>query len=281
MNIDEYRKIAAQESKEEQPDEVVDTQVEVKEDVVVEKDVEKDVEPNNQKEESVKEESTTVEQPNTINIEGIGEVKIEEIKDWHKGNLRLSDYTRKTQEVARQRKEAEDALELYSYLKANPELANKLKESDEATAEDKAKLTKVDPIYAEIEALKSKNIQMELDREIQTLSQKYPDFDEVKVLSEAYTRKIDDLEFVYKALREESKKDEPIDVEKIKAEAIAEAKKQLMAEIEKDKEDTTVSVITSNQDTPPDVGSNVELTASQKRVAKMMGLSEEEYMKWL
>ena len=57
--------------------------------------------------------------PTTFNIDGIGEVTADQIKEWKNGNMRQSDYTRKTQDLAKERAEHKDALELYSYLRSN------------------------------------------------------------------------------------------------------------------------------------------------------------------
>ena len=47
-------------------------------------------------------------QPSKYNIEGIGGGKWKKIKEWHQGNLRQSDYTRKTQALAKEREDAKD-----------------------------------------------------------------------------------------------------------------------------------------------------------------------------
>lgn len=79
------------------------------------------------------EDSDTDDQENDVeplsefDIDG-EKVTAEQIREWKRGNMRQSDYTRKTQEIAAIRNEAKEALELYNYLKANPEIAKKLAE---------------------------------------------------------------------------------------------------------------------------------------------------------
>ena len=42
------------------------------------------------------------DQPDTVHIEGFGDYTLDELKEFKNGYLRQSDYTRKTQELARQ-----------------------------------------------------------------------------------------------------------------------------------------------------------------------------------
>lgn len=209
---------------------------------------------------------------NYIEIDG-EKYTLDDIKEFKQGYLRQSDYTRKTQELARQRKENEYALELFNYLKANPYLVEVLKQQDMGSPMFNV-AQQLTPEMQKIQELEMHIAQRDLDYEITQLKQKYPDFDEVKVLQEAEKRGITDLEFVYKALREV----EQVDVERIKKEAIEESKKQILAEIEKNK-DVTKTVI--NQGDKPTQAQAITLTPAQKRVAQGMGLTEEEYAEWL
>ena len=47
-----------------------------------------------------------------IEIPGIGKVSTDEVKEWKQGYLRQSDYTRKTQELAHQREQLQNAEQL-------------------------------------------------------------------------------------------------------------------------------------------------------------------------
>ena len=69
--------------------------------------------------ESTEETKPTI--PDKIQIDGIGEVTIDELKS---GYLRIQDYTKKTQEVSRKRKENEEAISFYEEIKRNPQLLN-------------------------------------------------------------------------------------------------------------------------------------------------------------
>lgn len=207
-------------------------------------------------------------QDNLVEIEGLGKVTIDELKEWKMGYMRQADYTKKTQEVARQRKEAEQAIQLYEYLRANPHVARKLYEDDDTKPVVDQKT--FDPIYQEIEVIKTKMAEKELVQEINELKQKYPDFDEVKVLNEANKRGITDLEFVYKATREATPMDETALAKKIR--------EQIIEDLKKNAANTTT--IVGAGDAPPQANT-VQLTDAQKRVAQAMGMTEEEYAKWM
>jgi hypothetical protein len=69
-----------------------------------------------------------------------------------------------------------------------------------------------------------------------------------------------------------------MDVEKIKQDAVAEAKKQIMAELQQNKEVTKTLIANESVKQEP---TPITLTPAQQRVARGMGISEEEYAKWL
>lgn len=64
--------------------------------------------------------------PSTLNIPGIGEVTLDQINEWRGGGLRQADYTKKTQELAEQRKSMEEQFNAYQQLdqmfSSNPQL---------------------------------------------------------------------------------------------------------------------------------------------------------------
>ena len=198
---------------------------------------------------------------------------LDEIREFKQGYLRQSDYTKKTQELANQRREVEDAVKLYEYLRDNPHLLNNL-QNDYVDEDIRSTAMNLTPEMQRLQELEMKFVESELDREISELKEKYSDFDEVKILKEADKRGLTDLEFVYKALREDDK----MDVEKIKQDAVAEAKKQIMAELQQNKEVTKTLIANESVKQEP---TPITLTPAQKRVANGMGISEEEYAKWL
>lgn len=195
------------------------------------------------------------QQPSKINIEGLGEFTAEEIKEFKQGYMRQSDYTRKTQEIAKQRKEIE---ELRNKNVAPTQSGNPYAQ------------TQQDPVMQRIQQLEETLADQELNKTINDLKSKYSDFDEVKVLNEAYERGVTDLEFVYKATREASQPDVATLREQIKAE--------IMAEINGNKEAVGGSIIGSENTFTP--SGEIQLSQAEMAMAKKMGLTPEEYHKY-
>ncbi len=108
----------------------------------------------------------------------------DQIKEWKMGYLRQSDYTKKTQEIASARKEHQQALDLYDYLKENPEVAEKLSEFEKETQGKASEQTSqvqqnLDPNYKQLQ-LEINTLKIEKD--LDNLKKTDPDLDEIKVL---------------------------------------------------------------------------------------------------
>jgi hypothetical protein len=69
-------------------------------------------------------------------------VKLSQITEWEKGHLLQKDYTKKTQELAQQRKELQELVEFGEYLKKNPEKLKKVL----AVLEDKVEEAKTNAV---------------------------------------------------------------------------------------------------------------------------------------
>lgn len=125
--------------------------------------------------------STQEAEPTTTSgIEIDGEVYTpEQLKEFRQGYLRQSDYTRKTQEIAQMRKEANDAIELYNYLKDNPHIAQRLAEAEEPAVQQRAQEIVADPMIKE---LSLKIHTMEIDNQLNAIKTQDPNFDEIRVL---------------------------------------------------------------------------------------------------
>ena len=224
-------------------------------------------------------ESTTVETdtpevpetPTTYDIDGES-YTLEQLREFKQGHLRQDDYTRKTQELARMREELSDVAELRDYLASNPQLIEAMNQMDiDPNIQDKA--MQYNPVMQRLNALESQIAEKELDSELSRLSSKYSDFNDVAVLEKATELGISDLEFVYLGMRGDSN----MDAEKIKTEAVAQAKAEIMKEIKANKNITQTLVDNSSTTVEPDV---VELSATELRVAEGLGLSAEDYAKW-
>ena len=206
--------------------------------------------------------------PAKINVEGVGEFTPEEIKELKQSGLRQADYTKKTQEIARQREQMQQAVELFEYLQNNPQLVAALKEAE--TNPNPEIFNTATPEAKMIQQLAYNQKAMEVDFKLNDLKAKYGDVDEVSLFQKASELHTDDLEFVYKALKYDGDK---VD----KAALMEEAKRQLKAELEADK--NSVSTTIANKPTAP-VQATRTLTEAEKRVANGLDMTEAEYLKW-
>ena len=108
------------------------------------------------------------------------------------------------------------------------------------------------------------------------LKLKYGDIDEVTLFQKANELGTTDLEFVLKGIRFEDSKN--VDVDSIIAQAKEAAKAELKAELEQNRDAVSTIVNTNQQQI---VQNKTALTSEQKRVADAMGMTEDEYRKWL
>ena len=213
---------------------------------------------------------TQPEQPETsvvinddVEVEVNGEkLKVSELKQ---GYMRTADYTRKTQEVARQRKEAEEALRLLQQIRQTPGAAPIAPQP-------------LDPVQAKVVELENKMYDMMLEREIEQLSNKYSDFNVVAVLETAQAKGITDLEDAYK-LTIANKPPTPtapsVDVEQIRREAYEKARKEIEEQIK-----ATQTIVGPTDVKPVVVDESSQLTPAEINVALNMGISASEYLKW-
>ena len=208
-------------------------------------------------------------QPDTVHIEGFGDYTLDELKEFKNGYLRQSDYTRKTQELARQREEANEALEVYEYLRNNPHLVNALMQMDNGQVNPVVQ--KATPENAMMQQILHTQKAMEIEMRLNELKSKYGnDIDEVALFQKAKQLKTEDLEFVYKALQYDN-------LVAQQASAVQAAATQMQAEIDANKSAVS-TIVGTNQGaiTRP----QKSLTDAEKRVAAQMGISEADYLKW-
>lgn len=241
MNIEQYRALKAEQ--ENQP-KVEETQVQTVEQPIPE--VVEDVK---------------VVEPTKIEIDG-KEITIEELKN---GYLRQSDYTKKTQQVSNQRKESEEAIKFYEYLKQNPEAAATLKDTVGVPRQ-------LDPTQSKIVELEQKMYDMMLENEIDTLSRKYDDFEAREVLEVASEKGMTNLEDAYKLLKSGKGTTDLVSLKE-------QLRKELLLEMKEESVSTkTIINDTSSHTIAPT--SDVTLTPGEVRVAKGMGMSIQDYVSW-
>lgn len=225
-------------------------------------DVAKDVEVENEQIETPVVEET---QSTSFNVDGIGEVSVDDIKEWKNGHLRQSDYTKKTQELAKQREQMQDAVNLYNYMKERPYLIDSIKQAEN----NPEVLRKSAPTQEnqKLQELLYNQKAMETDLKLTELHNKYGDFDDAELFQTAVDMNVKDLEFALKAVLFERKSD--VDTKEI-------TKQELEKELEKNRDvvSTVVSTKRSN------IKSTPKLTAQEKHIANELGISEREYLKW-
>lgn len=206
--------------------------------------------------------------PNTITIDG-KEIPVDEIKEWQNGYLRQSDYTKKTQELAREKEQVQEALNLYNYVKSNPEAAQQVAQQPE--------LQHLDPSAQRVIELENKMYDMMLQNEIQTLQTKYSDFEILDVLKVAQEKNMSNLEDAYllhRSLRAPTQQQTPVDVDALKAQLRAELLKE--AEAEKN----TQSLIATNGGAAQVKDNSPVLSDAELKVARMMKMSPDDYATW-
>ena len=207
--------------------------------------------------------------PDTVHIEGFGDYTLDELKEFKNGYLRQSDYTKKTQELARQREEANEALEVYEYLRNNPHLVSALMQMDNGQVNPVVQ--KATPENAMMQQILHNQKAMEIEMKLNDLKNKYGnDIDEVALFQKATELKTDDLEFVYKALQYDN-------LVAQQSNAVQAAATQMQAEIDANKSAVS-TIVGTNQGAV--ARPQKSLTDAEKKVAAQMGISEADYLKW-
>lgn len=209
------------------------------------------------------------ELPSKYDIDG-EEFTIDEIREWKKGNLRQSDYTKKTTELAKQRKEAEDALEVYSYLMSKPDLVKKLYELDTDNPEEVAKVSqKLDPVAKQFNELNQKLLIKDIEAELKEITTKDKLVNDVELLQLANEMKCS-VTTAYDIWKGKN-------LDKIVKERETELKRQI-AKQTKENTDTTRTLI-KQTDKNNDNG-NFGLSDEQLLFADKMGMTPEDYVKY-
>lgn len=209
----------------------------------------------------------TQAEPITFEVDG-ETLSADEIKN---GYLRNRDYTQKTQELAKQRREVEHLLQLKTQLEANPELANQLAQN--------LNIPSLNPVVQRQMMMEQELADLKLERDIMTLQAKYEDFDVKTVLETAYTKNIENLEDAYLMSKATAQPTPPaVNVEELKASLREELLTELKAQTQPPVD--TGTIITTNGGSAPVRDTSPTLSDAELSIATKMGLSPEEYAKW-
>lgn len=203
----------------------------------------------------------------TIEING-EQVSIDELKG---GYLRQSDYTRKTQELARIKKDLEKAEQLYTAVQKDPDTAIELAE--------KLGIEYVSPQDKEMLDIQTKYEELVIEREIEKLQAKHGNFDVTAVLQLAYDRNISDLEDAYHLANRTAENTPPtqpsLDIESIKEQI----RQDLLKELQLPVVDTS-TIISTRGTASPSADNTPQLTSAELRVATAMKMKPEDYVMW-
>lgn len=254
MNIDQYRAmVAAEKTQPEQPSVVTPVVAPVVEVPVVEPVVAPVVE-------TAVVETPVVEQPKIV-IDG-QEYTAEQVKA---GFLRNADYTKKTQETARIRREAERAMQA---LQANPQIVQQLG----LVPDENSRLN---------EELQDQLVQ----REVELLTMKYPDFNVQDVLQIATTRRIASLEDAYHISKAGKPIVPPVVANQVETPQlnIEEVKRQIREELLREmtaNQSATQTIITPNDAVTPSTSNDeIVLTESELDFCRKSRTDVEQYKK--
>lgn len=257
MNILEYRELKAQMEKEEANAQTQQSST-------------PDVPPSNenspQSESLPNAQGTETNPPNENNpneaqffdIEG-QKVTLDELQ---RGYLRQSDYTKKTQDLARQQRELQQYRGVVDAVKQSPEAQQAIQ---------------YNPVEMERQMLEAERYDLQLQREVNTLSSKYADFEVSDVLNFALERKMNNLEDAY-LLNKQYKQSQTPPSNNTQTPDVESLKAQIRAELEA--EMNTGTIISGNSGNAPSPRQEVQLTPQQLKVARAMKMSPEEYVRW-
>lgn len=229
--------------------------------------IESTPEVNTQEVAQTTEETTSNDTPEVINKYNIDgeEFDLDTIREWRRGNLRQSDYTKKTQELSRQRKEAEEALEIYNYLMANQELVKILVEHDTGN-NSKEVSSKLDPVQKQIQELQSQLRVKDIDAELSAITSKDKDVTDIELLEIANENRCD-IRQAYNLWR-------GANVDKLLAKREKEITEKLKAEIQKNQTETRTLINPS--DTKVEV-ENYGLSDTEIAMCERLNMTPQEY----
>lgn len=282
MNIDEYRALTAQERADSKPEGTEQPDAQTHEgaapnhestSAATEQTQSAPVDAGTNEQTPPVQEQTQKDVPQTIEING-EQVSIDEVT---KGYLRQSDYTRKTQELANQRKELAYLAQLKEQLEANPDLAKQIAQEHNLAA--------LDPEYAVQAQREQEYWDMKLELDLQNMEKQHTDFKRDDVLKVAYERQIslEDAYLITKATTTSVPAQQEVQTSSLNVDEIKKSlREELLAELRAEQAanvDTT-SIISSRSGVAPVGDTTPKLSPDEQKMARIYGMSDDEYAKW-
>lgn len=218
-------------------------------------------------------EQTQTDVPQTIEING-EQVSIDELKN---GYLRTADYTRKTQELAQQRKQLAHLAQIKEQLEANPEVAKQIAQEHGLQA--------LDPEYAVQAQREQEYWDMKLELDLQSMEKQYTDFKRDDVLKVAYDRNVslEDAYLITKATTPSIPAQQEVQTNSLNVEDIKKSlREELLAELRAEQAQNvdTTSIISSRNGVAPVADTAPKLSPQELKMAEIYGMTPEEYVKW-
>lgn len=155
---------------------------------------------------------------------------------------------------------------MYEHLKANPELIKQVSQTTQVPPT-------LDPTTAKVLELENRVYDMMLEKEINTLQAKYPDFEVKDVLAVAQAEGTTNLEnayFIAKA-KKPAQVVNPADLEK-------QIREKVIRELEAER-NATQTIIGTGGNVALVSDNEPKLNEGEKRVAKMMKMTDADYAK--
>lgn len=187
-----------------------------------------------------------------------------QLEEFKNGYLRQAEYVEKMQEIQSQRDELEYALKMLEEVKNDPELSQRISE----------RAPELSPEAVKMRQLESELNNLKIQREVEQMMVKYPDFDSQKVAQIIEEKGITNLEDAYLLSVKSQPQAPAIDMDALRAQIKADLLKELEAS------NVSTSLISQNAVANTPQVSEVVISPDEQRVAKMMGLSTEDYIKW-
>lgn len=213
-------------------------------------------------------EAPVVETPTEYDVDG-EKYTIDQIREWKQGNLRQSDYTRKTQEIAKLRKESEQAMEVYKYLMENQELTKMLVEHQQANGKNVDVTQNLDPVRQELNDIKQKITLDEIDKQLSNITSKDKRVSDVELLEIANARACD-IDTAYNIWKGQN-------MDKIMTIREQELKKSILNELQTNANQTATMI--GGVDTKVEQNT-FGLSQEQIGIAEKFGMTLEEYKKY-
>lgn len=206
------------------------------------------------------------EQLDEIELDG-EKITYDQIREFRKGSLRQSDYTKKTQELSKMRKELSEAEEFYNYFKENPELLKAMAEKEqELGLKNNDNIKKLDPVQQEINDLKQQYALDKINRDLDAIINSDKTVSDVEILETATKYNVD-VNTAYNIWRGQN-------IDKIIRQKEIEAKKQVATDLKNNS--ALTSTLIKGTD-PNNSKGTFGLSPEEIAMANRVGMSLEEY----